>query len=95
MPRAKADPADQDTSEAGRPDPAPASGDMGASQLQKQFDEAHAQGFFGSPVDPTPRENYTFSGVLAGKPTPETDHKAAVEAVKVLTVGREGVQPPA
>lgn len=30
------------------------------------------QGFHGTVVDETPRENYTLAGVAAGKPTPET-----------------------
>lgn len=71
-----------------------AASDFGASQLQKTFDEAHAKGHFGESVDPTPRSHYTVSGVLAGKPTPETDYDSAVEAVKVRVAGVEGVQPP-
>lgn len=67
--------------------------DFGAGQVQKQFDEAHAKGFFGETTDPTPNSHYTISGVLAGKPTPETDYAAAVEAVKVRVTGVEGVQP--
>jgi len=35
------------------------------------------QGFRGVEVDPTPNENYTADGVTSGKPTPETDAKAA------------------
>lgn len=34
-------------------------------------------GYLGVRVDPTPLENYTFSGQAAGKPTPETDQAAA------------------
>lgn len=41
--------------------------------LQKATDEAEAKGFWGTEVDHTPRENYTVSGVVAAKPTPETD----------------------
>lgn len=40
---------------------------------QKAADEAEDRGFLGVSVDPTPKENYTVAGVLAGKPTPETD----------------------
>lgn len=38
------------------------------------------RGFRGAEVDPTPNENYTVRGVSAGKPTPETDEKAAESA---------------
>jgi len=38
------------------------------------------RGYFGTVTDPTPNENYTVAGVLAGKPTPETDTKLAAEA---------------
>ena len=41
---------------------------------------AQAAGFFGFEVDPTPDENYTVAGVLAGKPTPENSTKAAAAA---------------
>lgn len=40
--------------------------------VQTAVDASNAQGFEGSPVDDTPRENYTLPGVVAGKPTPET-----------------------
>lgn len=43
-----------------------------APDLQKAFDKAEEQGYFGDAVDETPRENYTVAGVTAGKPTPET-----------------------
>ena len=42
-------------------------------EVQKAVDEAEGKGYIGVPVDPTPKENYTVAGVLAGKPTPETD----------------------
>lgn len=32
-------------------------------------------GFRGVQADKTPNENYTVAGVVAGKPTPETDSK--------------------
>lgn len=41
--------------------------------VQEATDKAEEQGFFGKAVDETPRENYTVQGVVAGKPTPETD----------------------
>lgn len=69
-------------------------GDNGEAAVQAQFDAAHKVGYHGTSVDPTPNEHYTISGVLAGKPTPETDHAAALEAVKVRVEGLEGVQPP-
>ncbi len=40
------------------------------------------QGFRGVEVDPTPNENYTLAGQNKGKPTPETDDKAAEAARK-------------
>lgn len=61
------------------------------AEVQKVVDKQVDQGFRGVEVDPTPNENYTVPGVLADKPTPETDadhaasvrtdlHKAATEA---------------
>lgn len=37
-------------------------------------------GLRGDEVDQTPNDNYTVAGVTAGKPTPETDDKAAADA---------------
>ena len=54
--------------------------DAGAAQVQEQVDAEQEQGFVGVEVDKTPNENYTLAGQAAGKPTPETDAKAA-EAV--------------
>lgn len=54
--------------------------DGGAAEVQAKVDEENEQGFRGTAVDPTPRENYTLQGVVDGKPTPETDEKAAAEA---------------
>lgn len=53
----------------------------GAAQktVQAVVDEAEDKGFLGAPVDPTPKDNYTVAGVLAGKPTPETDADHARE----------------
>lgn len=50
------------------------------SRVQEQTDKDEEQGFRGVKVDPTPNENYTVAGVTAGKPTPETDEKAAAAA---------------
>jgi len=58
--------------------------DAGAASVQKQVDEENAKGFVGVEVDPTPNENYTVAGVVAGKPTPETDDKAAASAAAAL-----------
>lgn len=46
--------------------------DLGQAEIQAKFDAAEAQGFWGSVPDATPNENYTLAGVIAGKPTPET-----------------------
>lgn len=46
------------------------------------------QGFRGVEVDPTPNENYTLAGQNAGKPTPETDDKAA-EAARLSQLDAE------
>jgi hypothetical protein len=48
-------------------------GDLGASEVQARFDEANTKGYFGEVPDETPNENYTLAGVIAGKPTPETE----------------------
>lgn len=53
-------------------------------EVQKAFDEAEDKGYIGVPVDPTPKENYTVAGVLAGKPTPETDPGHAREVRQQL-----------
>lgn len=58
--------------------------DSGEAEVQSNVDEETEQGFSGTAVDPTPRDNYTLSGVVAGKPTPETDEKAAREAADSL-----------
>ena len=54
--------------------------DSGEAEVQKKVDEENAQGFSGVRVDPTPLENYTLAGVTSGKPTPDTDEKAAAKA---------------
>jgi hypothetical protein len=54
--------------------------DSGASEVQAKVDAENEQGFRGTRVDPTPLENYTLQGVASGKPTPETDEKAADKA---------------
>jgi hypothetical protein len=66
-------------------------GDLGADQVQQATDEAEDQGFVGVKVDPTPDEHYTVAGVVAGKPTPETDPEAAAKAAQAagLTTAKE------
>ena len=54
--------------------------DSGAAEVQAKVDAENEQGFRGTRVDPTPLENYTLQGVTSGKPTPETDEKAAAKA---------------
>lgn len=54
--------------------------DSGEAEVQANVDEENERGFAGVEVDPTPRENYTLEGVVAGKPTPETDEGAAKAA---------------
>jgi hypothetical protein len=46
-------------------------------ELQERVDEAEAKGYLGVEADKTPDEHYTVQGVIAGKPTPETDGGAA------------------
>lgn len=54
--------------------------DKVAKAVDKAVEAEVEQGFRGVKVDPTPNENYTVEGVLAGKPTPETDPDAAAKA---------------
>jgi hypothetical protein len=56
-------------------------------QVDKAIHEETAQGFRGTRTDPTPLEHYTVDGVIAGKPTPETDD-AAAEAAHAARRGR-------
>jgi hypothetical protein len=46
------------------------------------IEKEQAKGYRGVEADPTPDEHYTVQGVLAGKPTPETDqdHSDSVAA---------------
>ena len=54
--------------------------DAADERVQKAADKEQEQGFLGQKVDPTPNENYTVAGVLAGKPTPESDPEARKQA---------------
>lgn len=58
--------------------------DAAQKEVQKVVDEAGEKGYLGVEVDPTPDEHYTVSGVLAGKPTPETDRDHAREVQQKL-----------
>lgn len=58
--------------------------DGAQAEVQKAVDAAEDKGYIGVPVDPTPKENYTVGGVLAGKPTPETDGDHAREVRQKL-----------
>ena len=62
--------------------------DKAADAVQKQLDVETDQGYRGVAVDPTPNENYTLAGQNAGKPTPETDERAAAKA-REAAAGRE------
>lgn len=70
-----------DTSEAGQNAKADAEANApGAAEVQSAMDKATEQGFIGDEVDQTPNDHYTVAGVLAGKPTPETDQERAAKA---------------
>lgn len=58
--------------------------DEAQAEVQAAVDKAEDKGYIGVPVDPTPKENYTVAGVLAGKPTPETDGDHAREVRQKL-----------
>jgi hypothetical protein len=60
----------------------PSTGDHGEAEAQATVDKEEEQGYRGTKVDPTPDENYSVAGVLADKPTPETDADAKAEAEK-------------
>lgn len=49
------------------------SDDVGQAEVQRRVDAAEEKGYVGETPDPTPDEHYTVGGVIAGKPTPETD----------------------
>jgi hypothetical protein len=52
--------------------------------------QADEEGFVGRKVDPTPNENYTLSGVVAGKPTPESDPEHAAQVQAQVAAGDAG-----
>jgi len=50
------------------------------ARVALDLETANEVGFLGYEVDPTDDHAYTVAGVTAGKPTPETDEKAAAAA---------------
>jgi hypothetical protein len=58
----------------------------GNDEVQQATDRAEDKGYFGVETDPTPNEHYTVAGVLAGKPTPETDAGGGVGAGRLATL---------
>jgi hypothetical protein len=58
--------------------------DAAQKEVQQAVDKASEKGYLGVEVDPTPDEHYTVAGVLAGKPTPETDSEHAREVQQKL-----------
>ena len=83
---------DQAAAESSRREAAADGGDLGQAEVQANMDEATEQGFIGVEADPTPNENYTVEGVVAGKPTPETDEKAAATAAaRSQDLGRDRI----
>jgi hypothetical protein len=75
--------------------PAKAKQSTGNAEVQAKVDKETAQGFRGTEVDPTPNENYTVAGVVAGKPTPETDPDSANTARALTNVGLTGLEAAA
>ena len=49
--------------------------DKAEDKATKVEESVEDKGYRGVQADETPNENYTVAGVLAGKPTPETDTK--------------------
>ncbi|KAA6216393.1 hypothetical protein [Streptomyces filamentosus] len=58
--------------------------DDAQAEVQAAVDQAEDKGYIGVPVDPTPKDHYTVAGVVAGKPTPETDGDHAREVRQKL-----------
>lgn len=57
------------------------------AQVDEVVNDEIDKGYRGVEIDPTPNEHYTVPGVLAGKPTPETDEGLAEEA-RARSLGR-------
>lgn len=62
------------------------------TEIQARVAQEQEQGFRGTEVDPTPNEHYTVAGVTAGKPTPETDAKAAKDVRHATGVGLSAIE---
>lgn len=63
--------------------------------LQSAADAETAQGFRGIEVDSTPNAHYTVAGVVAGKPTPETDVAQARKVREETGIGLSGLESSA
>jgi hypothetical protein len=59
----------------------PPADDVGQAEVTEAVKEANAKGYYGVVTDETPNENYTVAGVLAGKPTPETESRGERRAI--------------
>lgn len=80
MPTARKDhPETSDAGKQAKADAEAAAADLTAPAREEIAKETE-QGFRGVEVDPTPNEHYTVGGVVAGKPTPETDAGSAAKA---------------
>lgn len=53
---------------------------VGGDEVKQQIDVDNERGYRGVEADPTPNDHYTLAGVVANKPTPETDPKQAEKA---------------
>lgn len=66
-----------------------------SSPLERQqvaADKVQELGYRGVEGDPTPDEHYTVGGVIAGKPTPETDEDHAEWVRQELRKREKGVK---
>ena len=61
----------------------------GGAREAHTLEDAVAVGFLGREVDPTPDENYTVAGVIAGKPVPETH----ADALALATESAQAADP--
>lgn len=60
----------------------PKKAEAAKGDTDKQVAAEHDDGFYGTEVDQTPNENYTFLGQAAGLPTPETDAETKANALR-------------
>ncbi len=63
------------------------------TQIREAGEQEYEQGYRGALVDPTPSENYTVAGVIAGKPTPETDVAHATAVRNAVNAAPEKLAP--